>query len=127
MIQLTFFNTHAGLADKRTFKRFIGPLWHSKWVVYCKALFAGPKQVLRYLSVTRTVSPSRTAASLRPMTPMSGDAGTRAVRLSHVQRSWAACSGTSSRPAISQLAIAGAKLVLVTAPTLMLCEPSAAA
>ena len=24
--QLTFFNTHAGLADKRTFKRFIAPL-----------------------------------------------------------------------------------------------------
>jgi hypothetical protein len=48
--QLTFFNTHAGLADKRTFKRFIGPLRHSKWVVYCKAPFAGPKQVLRYLS-----------------------------------------------------------------------------
>jgi Transposase zinc-binding domain/Putative transposase len=39
--QLTFFNTHAGLADKRTFKRFIGPLRHSKWVVYCKAPFAG--------------------------------------------------------------------------------------
>ena len=48
--QLTFFNSHAGLADKRTFKRFIGPLWHLKWVVYCKAPFAGPKQVLRYLS-----------------------------------------------------------------------------
>jgi hypothetical protein len=48
--QLTFFNTHAGLADKRTFKRFIGPLRHLKWVVYCKAPFAGPKQVLRYLS-----------------------------------------------------------------------------
>jgi Putative transposase/Transposase zinc-binding domain len=48
--QLTFFNTHAGLADKRTFKRFIGPLRHIKWVVYCKAPFAGPKQVLRYLS-----------------------------------------------------------------------------
>src|SRR5437870_7695258 len=48
--QLKFFNTHAGLADKRTFKRFIGPLRHIKWVVYCKAPFAGPKQVLRYLS-----------------------------------------------------------------------------
>jgi len=47
---LTFFNTHAGLADKRTFKRFIAPLRHSKWVVYCKAPFAGPQQVLRYLS-----------------------------------------------------------------------------
>ena len=48
--QLTFFNSHAGLADKRTFKRFIGPLRHLKWVVYCKAPFAGPRQVLRYLS-----------------------------------------------------------------------------
>jgi hypothetical protein len=48
--QLKFFNTHAGLADKRTFKRFISPLRHIKWVVYCKAPFAGPKQVLRYLS-----------------------------------------------------------------------------
>ena len=48
--QLTFFNTHAGLADKKTFKRFIAPLRRIKWVVYCKAPFAGPKQVLRYLS-----------------------------------------------------------------------------
>ena len=48
--QLKFFNTHAGLADKKTFKRFIAPLRHIKWVVYCKAPFAGPKQVLRYLS-----------------------------------------------------------------------------
>jgi hypothetical protein len=48
--QLKFFNTHAGLADKRTFKRFIAPLRRSKWVVYCKAPFAGPKPVLRYLS-----------------------------------------------------------------------------
>jgi len=47
--QLTFFNTHAGLADKRTFKRFIAPLRHIKWVVYCKAPFAGPAQLLRYL------------------------------------------------------------------------------
>ena len=48
--QLKFFNTHAGLADKRTFKRFIAPLRRIKWVVYCKAPFAGPEQVLRYLS-----------------------------------------------------------------------------
>src|SRR6267142_2684682 len=48
--QLKFFNTHAGLADKRTFKRFIGPLRRIKWVVYCKAPFAGPERVLRYLS-----------------------------------------------------------------------------
>jgi hypothetical protein len=48
--QLKFFNTHAALTDKRTFKRSIGPLRHIKWVVYCKAPFAGPQQVLRYLS-----------------------------------------------------------------------------
>jgi hypothetical protein len=43
-------NRHAGLADKKTFKRFIAPLRRIKWVVYCKAPFAGPEQVLRYLS-----------------------------------------------------------------------------
>jgi Putative transposase/Transposase zinc-binding domain len=47
---LKFFNTHAGLADKRTFKKFLAPLRRTKWVVYCKAPFAGPDQVLRYLS-----------------------------------------------------------------------------
>ena len=48
--QLNFFNTHAGLADSSAFKRFIAPLRRIKWVVYCKAPFAGPQQVLRYLS-----------------------------------------------------------------------------
>ena len=48
--RLAFFNAQAGLADKNTFKRFIAPLRHIKWIVYCKAPFAGPKQVLRYLS-----------------------------------------------------------------------------
>ena len=48
--QLTFFNTHAGLADKKRFKRFLAPLRRIKWIVYCNAPFAGPKQVLRYLS-----------------------------------------------------------------------------
>src|ERR1700756_1118633 len=48
--QLNFFSTHAGLADKSTFKRFITPLRRIDWVVYCKAPFAGPEQVLRYLS-----------------------------------------------------------------------------
>ena len=47
---LKFFNTHAGLADKRTFKKFLAPLRRTEWVVYCKAPFAGPEQVLRYLS-----------------------------------------------------------------------------
>jgi hypothetical protein len=48
--QLTFFNTHARLTDKTSFKRFIAPLRRIRWVVYCKAPFAGPEQVLRYLS-----------------------------------------------------------------------------
>jgi len=48
--ELKFFNTHAGLADKTAFQRFIAPLRRIKWVVYCKAPFAGPEQVLRYLS-----------------------------------------------------------------------------
>jgi hypothetical protein len=48
--ELKFFNAHAGLTDKRTFKRFIAPLRLIKWVVYCKQPFAGPEQVLRYLS-----------------------------------------------------------------------------
>jgi Putative transposase len=41
--QLTFFNAHVRLANKRTFKRFIAPLRRIKWVVYCKAPFAGPR------------------------------------------------------------------------------------
>jgi hypothetical protein len=48
--QLKFFNTHAGLTDKRTFKKFLAPLRRIKWVVYCKQPFAGPQQVLGYLS-----------------------------------------------------------------------------
>jgi Putative transposase/Transposase zinc-binding domain len=48
--RLKFFNTHAGLAAKRAFKRFLTPLRKIEWVVYCKDPFAGPEQVLRYLS-----------------------------------------------------------------------------
>src|SRR5436190_10859309 len=48
--RLKFFNAHAQLADNRAFKRFLAPLRHIKWVVYCKDPFAGPQQVLRYLS-----------------------------------------------------------------------------
>lgn len=48
--RLQFFKSHAGLADAATFKRFLGPLHRLHWVVYCKAPFAGPEQVLRYLS-----------------------------------------------------------------------------
>ena len=48
--QLMFFNSHADLADKKAFKRFLAPpLRHIKCVIYCKSPFAGPKQV-RYLT-----------------------------------------------------------------------------
>jgi hypothetical protein len=48
--RLKFFNTHAQLAAKTAFKRFLAPLRRIKWVVYCKDPFAGSQQVLRYLS-----------------------------------------------------------------------------
>ena len=48
--RLTFFGEHAGLADKRAFKRFLAPLRRREWVVYSKEPFAGPQAVLRYLS-----------------------------------------------------------------------------
>ena len=48
--QLTFFNTHAVLADRRAFKKFLAPLRMIDWVVHTKDPFAGPQQVLRYLS-----------------------------------------------------------------------------
>jgi hypothetical protein len=41
---------HSALADKRAFKRFLAPLRKIEWVVYSKNPFAGPEQVLRYLS-----------------------------------------------------------------------------
>ena len=48
--QLKFFNPRARLAEKTTFKHFIAALRRINWVVHCKAPFAGPEQVLRYLS-----------------------------------------------------------------------------
>src|SRR5262245_28486471 len=48
--RLKFFGDHSALADKRAFKRFLAPLRKIEWVVYSKNPFAGPEQVLRYLS-----------------------------------------------------------------------------
>ena len=48
--RLRFSGDLAGLTDRKTFKRFLAPLRRSEWVVYVKAPFAGPVQVLRYLS-----------------------------------------------------------------------------
>jgi hypothetical protein len=41
---------HVGLADRAAFNAYIGPLRDIDWVVYAKKPFAGPEQVLRYLS-----------------------------------------------------------------------------
>src|SRR5215831_380 len=51
--ELKFFNTHAGLADKSTFKRFIAPL-----------RLQGLSSCCAISPVTPIVSPSRTAVSL---------------------------------------------------------------
>jgi hypothetical protein len=48
--QLQFFGDHVGLADKAAFEAYLRPLHEIDWVVYAKEPFAGPEQVLRYLS-----------------------------------------------------------------------------
>ena len=72
--QLKFFNTHARLADKKTFKRFIALLRHIKWVVYRRRSL-DPNRCCAIFPVTPTVSLSPTAASLQPTTPASRSAG----------------------------------------------------
>ena len=55
--RLQFFGDHAWLADRSTFAEFLAPLHKAEWVVYAKQPFAGPEQVLRYLSrYTRRVA-----------------------------------------------------------------------
>ena len=48
--RLQFFGDHARLADKAAFHAYLKPLRNIDWVVYAKEPFAGPQQVLRYLS-----------------------------------------------------------------------------
>ena len=48
--RLQFFGEYARLADKAAFKAYLAPLREIDWVVYAKEPFAGPRQVLRYLS-----------------------------------------------------------------------------
>ena len=47
---LQFFGEHVRLADKAAFAAYLRPLRQIDWVVYAKEPFAGPTQVLRYLS-----------------------------------------------------------------------------
>jgi hypothetical protein len=48
--ELQFFGNHTSLTQHKAFSAFLAPLRNSKWVVYCKRPFGGPKQVLRYLA-----------------------------------------------------------------------------
>jgi len=48
--RLQFFGEHAQLADTAAFKAWLRPTHRSKWFVYAKRPFAGPEQVLAYLS-----------------------------------------------------------------------------
>ena len=47
--QLVFPDHLNPLQDPRKFETFIRPLYHKKWVVYCKPPFAGAQGVLQYL------------------------------------------------------------------------------
>ena len=46
---LKFFNAMAPLQDAQAFEQFLAPAASAEWVVYAKAPFGGPEQVLEYL------------------------------------------------------------------------------
>jgi hypothetical protein len=48
--KLIFFGAHAHLADEKAFATFLAPLKRTRWFVYSKRPFAGPKAVLAYLA-----------------------------------------------------------------------------
>jgi hypothetical protein len=48
--QLTFYGAHAALVDATAFTNYLAPLTRTRWFVYAKRPFAGPRAVLAYLS-----------------------------------------------------------------------------
>ena len=48
--QLTFYGAHAALVGAKAFAAYLAPLKGTRWFVYAKRPFAGPKAVLAYLS-----------------------------------------------------------------------------
>ena len=48
--KLKFYGEHAALSDKAAFTAYLAPLRKTKWFVYAKRPFAGPKAVIAYLS-----------------------------------------------------------------------------
>jgi Putative transposase len=67
---LQFFGDHVRLADKAAFDGYLTPL---RGVVYAKEPFAGPEQVLRYLSryTHRIAISNSTRSATRSATPLS--------------------------------------------------------
>jgi hypothetical protein len=47
--ELQFFNSLEALRNRVAFAKYLAPATRAKWVVYAKAPFGGPKQVLEYL------------------------------------------------------------------------------
>ena len=47
--QLEFFSSLQALREREAFQRYLNPLRDKEWVVYAKAPFAGPEQVLDYV------------------------------------------------------------------------------
>jgi hypothetical protein len=47
--ELEFFSTLEPLRERKAFQRYLDPLREAEWVVYAKAPFAGPEQVLDYV------------------------------------------------------------------------------
>jgi len=47
--ELEFFSALEGLRQREAFHRYLEPLRQKEWIVYSKAPFAGPKQVLDYV------------------------------------------------------------------------------
>src|SRR5215831_15492891 len=47
---LQFFSALEPLRTPQAFRRYLAPLWSAEWVVYTKAPFDGPQQVLRYVA-----------------------------------------------------------------------------
>jgi hypothetical protein len=46
---LHFFSVHRHLQEPAAFRRYLTPVHRTEWVVYAKAPFAGPRQVLDYV------------------------------------------------------------------------------
>jgi Putative transposase/Transposase zinc-binding domain len=47
--ELNFFSAHRHLHEPAAFRRYLAPIWNTKWVVYAKRPFAGPAEVLDYV------------------------------------------------------------------------------